>query len=677
MKAFQHMKTLFLFFFISTLLFAQSEIKSSIEIPSLFSDNMVLQQKSSAPFWGKALPQTKISIVPSWGKPSVTTAMADSTWRTAVKTPQAGGPFSITMKIGDSVIVLKNVLIGEVWVCSGQSNMEMPLEGWPPNDTIANSANEIREANFPKIRLFNVKRELATEPRFHCSGAWSECIPESAAKFSATAYFFGKKLFQELKVPIGLIVSAWGGTPVEAWTSEHFITQDKEYADFPAKFAQGRKEYAVYMPWLASHKIIDISHRTADERCKELAFDDSLCARTDFNDSGWQSMKIPTEWESTDVGTFDGTVWFRKKIEIPKTWLHKNLVLELGPIDDFDLTFVNGKRVGGLETGSPWDTKRVYDVPAEIVTDSVLTIAVRVIDLLGGGGLWGQPEQLFLHTSESEEKISLVGDWKYLPIAEYRDSKFYLFDIVSREFYKRPPLTNEINAALPTVLYNGMIAPLIPYSIKGAIWYQGEANTDKPEAYETLFPLMIKNWRTDWKSEFPFYYVQIAPFPYGDRIESQRLRDAQFHALAVPKTGMAVTLDISELRTIHPRNKQDVGGRLARWALAKDYKKKIPFSGPLYTSSKIKNNAMILSFEYADGLKIIPKNGKTNFFIAGKDSVFKDANVIVKGKTVVVNSPEVKNPIAVRYTWGNTLEGTLFNKAGLPASTFRTDHWKK
>jgi sialate O-acetylesterase len=221
-----------------------------------------------------------------------------------------------------------------------------------------------------------------------------------------------------------------------------------------------------------------------------------------------------------------------------------------------------------------------------------------------------------------------------------------------------------------------MIAPLIPYSIRGAIWYQGETNTGNPEAYRTLFPLMIKNWREDWKNEFSFYFVQIAPFQYGDRTQSQRLREAQLFSLSVPKTGMAVTLDIGDSADVHPKDKQSVGERLARWALANDYgKKKITVSGPLYTSYKVVEDKIVLLFKYADGLKMKLYNDRTYFQIAGADSVFKDAVVEVKKNTLIVSSSEVKNPIAVRYGWENVVHGTLFNKFNLPASSFRTDTW--
>ena len=659
--------------------------QSSQFVPApIFTDNLVLQQKSDASIWGKGNPGTTVFITASWGKKAISIVQPDGRWMASIKTPKAGGPFTLSFQHDGDTMRLNNVLIGEVWLCSGQSNMEMPLEGWPPENPIDNSSTEVQHAVFPKMRLFTVGHAISLEPNDTCIGLWKECTPEVAAKFGATGYFFGKKLHQELNVPVGLIQAAWGGTPVQAWTSEKYITQHQDYLDFPSELKQSREQFAAYMIWLYSHKVIDISNRVMGEQCKGLTFDDAQYARMDFNDSSWKEMDLPIGWEQTEVGEFDGVLWFRKQIEIPKHWLNKELVLELGPIDDCDLTFINGKQIGGLDTGNPWNLNRVYSVPAEIVKESLLTIAVQIIDLGGGGGFWGQKEQLNIHprnvevsTAADSGKINLAGAWKYMPIAEYRDSKFCVFDAASREFYTRPKVQFELSSQTPTTLYNGMIAPLIPYALKGAIWYQGESNTKDPEAYKTLFPLMINNWRSNWNNEFPFYFVQIAPFSYSPGEESQRLREAQLQSLSVPKTGMAVTLDIGNAKNIHPSNKTAVGERLARWALANDYGKKVAYSGPKFKSFIVKKNAMILSFEFADRMTVVKQNGSSYFQIAGDDSLFYDAEVSVKGKTLIIQSEKVKKPTAVRYAWDNIAEATLFNGAGLPASSFRTDDWKK
>lgn len=672
------MRILLLLLILFSITYAQTEKKNQIEMPAIFSDNMVLQQKSIVPIWGKSLPNTKVKVTTTWKQTAQTVADENGNWMTKIKTPKAGGPYEMKIQFEDSVIVFKNILIGEVWLCSGQSNMEMPLTGWPPRDTIWGASKEIPNSTNPNIRLFTVTRALSDKPEFNCNGTWVESNPETAARFSATAYFFGKKLYEELKVPIGLINSSWGGTPVEAWISGKYISQVDQYKNITEQLSKSKDEIAKLFEWLNSKPIIDVSKKDASARWQNLDFQDSLCSKVDFDDSRWKEMNLPTNWERTEVGNFDGVVWFRKKIEIPESWLNKDLILELGPIDDMDIAYVNGIKVGSHETEGYWQTDRIYSIPAEIVKEKNLTIAVCVVDNQGGGGIWGAPEKMKIHPKDADEIISLAGNWKYLPVAEYTNGKFFVFGVANEEYNNRPKLTVDFSSNTPTTLYNGMVAPLIPYRIKGVIWYQGESNTNNPELYKTLFPLMIKNWREDWKEgNFPFYYVQIAPYNYGDLTQSQKLREAQLQTLSVPKTGMAVTLDIGNPENIHPGNKKDVGERLALWALAKDYNKKVVYSGPIYKSMKIVNDKIELTFDYADGGLIIKeRNGENNFLIAGEDKVFKKAEVKVIGKKLIVSNPEIKNPVAVRYCWDNISEATLFNKAGLPASSFRTDNWE-
>lgn len=672
-------------FFLSFLLIgfaflnAQSVQKNILEIPSIFSDNMVLQQRSNVPLWGKAKPHSKIFVNASWGTSSKAVVKNDSLWQVKLRTPKAGGPYEIKIRIGDSTIVYKNVLIGEVWLSSGQSNMEMPLQGWPPNDTISNSTQEIKNAQNPNLRFFTVTRTYSEKPNFNSTGEWTESNPETAANFSAAAFFFGKKLYNELKIPIGLIHSSWGGTPVESWVSKKYLSPLDEYKETLNKLDTCAPLIAQLNDWLKSHPVIDVSSKEILSRWKDLDFLDSECSNPDFDDSRWANMVLPINWERTEMGNFDGAVWFRKKIEISKTWLNKELILELGAIDDIDLTFVNGQKVGGYEEDGYWQVNRVYTVPAELVKDSILTIAVRVIDNQGGGGIWGNNFPMILHTKESDEKISIAGDWKYLPVAEYAAGKFYLFGSKNEEYFNRPRLPIDVSAYTPTALYNGMIAPLIPYKIKGSIWYQGESNVGAADLYKIVFPMMIKNWRDDWKQgNFPFYFVQIAPWQYDAGSNSQELREAQFLSLSTPKTGMAVTLDIGSPKTIHPSNKKDVGERLALWALAKDYNKKVVYSGPLYKSMKLEKEKIILTFDHVDGGLIINlKDGENNFLIAGEDKIFKKADIRIDGKKLIVSSPNIQSPIAVRYGWSDYVDASLFNKAGLPASSFRTDDWKE
>lgn len=671
------MKFISLLFVFTLLIFPQG--RNPIEIPAVFSDNMVLQQNTEVNFWGKAEPGFQINITGSWGSSVNTVVNATGTFNAKLKTPVAGGPYQVYLQIGDTTVIYKNVLIGEVWICSGQSNMEMPLMGWPPNDLIQGSDEAIKNAENKNIRLFTVARAISNEEEFNCIGTWDELTPKTAAGFSATAFFFGEKLYEELKIPIGLIHSSWGGTPAEAWTSSRYLKSMNDFTNILNEIEKSKDELKNYNKWLESHRIIDFKNLKSEKKWQDLSFEDEKCSEVDFDDSNWKLMNLPVLWESTEVGNFDGAIWFRKSIEIPDEWKNQDLILSLGPIDDMDRTFINGELIGKYEDEGFWQTDRVYKIPKELVKSNKVVIAVRVIDNQGGGGIWGTKDKMTIHPENMEKVISLAGDWKYLPVAEYRAQRFYVFGCTKNDFYEKPKMKIDISAYTPTTLYNAMIHPLIPYNIAGAIWYQGESNAGNPKQYETLFPLMIMNWRSDWnEGDFPFYFVQIAPYDYGEQTHSELLREAQLKTLSLKNTGMAVTLDIGNPKNIHPGNKKDVGERLALWALAKNYNKKKCFSGPIYKSMKIQNDKIILTFDYAkSGLVIKDPNVENNFIIAGKDKVFKKAKVKIEGDKLIISNDEIKNPVAVRYAFTNISEGTLFNKEGLPASSFRTDSWDR
>ena len=643
----------------------------------VFTDNMVLQQQSEVPMWGRGTPSARITVHATWGINAATRTDPNGSWMLRLTTPAAGGPFVITVGHDDTTLVLRNVMVGEVWLCSGQSNMEMPLQGWPPSDTIMQWKGEIQNSTYPGIRLFSVRRTFSASPEFSCEGSWVECSPTTIPTFSATAYFFGRVLYDRLKVPIGLINSSWGGTAVESWMSEDYLSRFHQYDTILRKIDESPASMKLMRDWLSRFSVIDMKDRRGPDRWHDLTFQDEKCSASALNDSAWREMQLPIVWERTKLGEFDGVVWFRKIVEIPGSWLHRDLVLELGPIDDMDITYVNGTKVGSLEGDGFWKTDRVYRVPKELVDTTVMLIAVRVTDTQGGGGIWGAAKALAIHPEGGEERIPLAGIWKYLPVAELRGEKFHIMGSVGAQFWTRPHLPIEITAYVPTTLYNGMIAPLAPFTLKGVIWYQGESNVDNAGIYRELFPLMIKNWRSTFqKPDLPFYYVQIAPYEYDPPGQSQYLREAQLLTMSLENTGMAVTMDIGNPKNIHPANKQDVGRRLAHWALAKTYQISIPFSGPIYRSMRTEKNRIILSFEHA-GRGLVLRKKASGFQIAGEDRVFKDATVVVNGDKLVVSHRDIRKPVAVRYAFSNAPEATLFSKEGLPASSFRTDDWSR
>lgn len=627
---------------------------------------MVLQQKTDAAIWGWAKPGEKIRVKAGWGgAPAEVVADGKGQWAVRLKTPAAAEgkaePQTITIN-GDNEVVVKDVLIGEVWICSGQSNMEMPVGDYGGGYRgVANWQEELKHADHPTMRLFTVENTVSAEARSDCKGKWSVANVQSVKAFSATGYFFGVNVQQAIHVPIGLISSDWGGTPAEAWTSEETLKAMPEWAGALADVAALRGDPAklkmehevVFAAWLKKFDEAEPGSRGGGWYAPDL------------NESDWKVMDQPKVWDG-DLANFDGTVWARKTIEIPAEWAGKSLTLELGPIDDNDTTWFNGRKVGESMGDGNWATPRVYAVPAELVKAGRAVIAVRMLDNQGDGGMAGKAEQLRLSAAGGGNSISLAGPWKCKVGAQ-------------RGALPQPPRTPVIGPNTATSLYNGMIAPLTPMAIHGAIWYQGESNRERAYQYRSLFPAMIKDWRTRFNcGDFPFYFVQIAPFGYGnDHGEAAELREAQMMTLSLPHTGMAVTMDIGNPADIHPNNKQEVGRRLALWAIAKTYGNDLEFSGPIYKSMKVEGSAIRIAFEHAVGLQVGGAAGKepTCFTIAGDDRKFVPAKAVIDGQTVIVSSEAVARPVAVRFGWGAADEPVLKNKAGLPASSFRTDDW--
>ena len=536
--------------------------------------------------------------------------------------------------------------------------MEMALAGWGKID---NYQEEIANANFSNIRILKVDRAMSTKTNdTFLSDGWQECSSESIAEFSAVAYFFGRHLGEKLDVPIGLIQSAWGGTVVEAWTSGGSLKQIPEFTDIVAKLE------------------IDLgSNEANDDSIKKLMNKwpdeiEKLLTKSDYYKKGFQNanfpsnklkkMNLPVVWEDTGLEV-DGVVWFTKSVNIPKDWDNKDLILSLGRINDFDITWFNGKKVG---RGINATDLREYKIPSSLVKVGINKIVVQVLDIGNVGGIYGPAEKMKISTLN--KTISLTGDWNYL------------IDPVK---LKVPPMPKmNLGPNRPTVLYNGMINPLLPYGIRGAIWYQGESNAERAYQYRTLFKTLINDWRTAWnQGNFPFLFVQLANFK---RIIDQpvddawaELREAQSMALELENTGMAVAIDIGDAIDIHPKNKQDVGKRLALNAIAKVYDHDIAFSGPVYQSMNISGNKVRLKFTNTnDGLRIKNSNVLKGFAIAGQDQKFRWAKAKIEGNEVVVWNSKIKNPVAVRYAWASNPVCNLYNGADLPASPFRTDDWK-
>lgn len=661
---------------IAGLLSAPAVQASVFRMPALLSDHMVLQRGRPATFWGTGTPGTRVTLVPGWSGPRVAaTVSPDGAWRLAFAPPAGPGPFTLRVEAADTVVTITDVLVGEVWLCAGQSNMEMPLEGWRPDSPVAGSDSAIAHATDPTMRFFTVARRIATVPESTFTGEWLVCSPESARKFSATGFFFGRKLHDELRVPVGLVLSSWGGTPVESWTSRGALTAFPEFRDPLRGVAQGKDSLAALNRWLARHPAIAIDETVAGERWEDVNLGDEACARRDLDDRAWRVVRVPGDWEDRGLGAFDGIAWYRRRVTIPAGWVGHALTLRLGPIDDMDRTYVDGTLVGGLMKLDVWRTPRVYTVPESLVRDTVLQIAVRVVDFVGGGGLWGNGRPVDVFAADSAAAISLAGEWKLLPVAEFFPPTLYSYGAPVSDYASRPRLPIDLTASAPTMLYNGMIAPLRHFAIRGVAWYQGEENWRKPARYARVFPAMIADWRRAFGApDLPFVFTQIAPFAYENGGGSAWLRDAQRRALRVPNTGMAVTLDVGEAANIHPAHKREVGERLAAWALAKTYGRPVPFSGPLYRSMRPEGNRLALRFDAAGrGLVLQPDHDGSGFEIAGADGRFVPADARLEGATVWVSSPRVARPIAARYAFRDTSGATLLDSAGMPAPSFTTE----
>ncbi len=626
--------------------------RSEVRLPAVFGHHMVLQRQDVVPVWGWADPGEKISVTADWLERDVeTTAAPDGVWRVAVRTPEAGGPYTLTVR-GKNTIRLEDVLIGEVWVCSGQSNME-----WSFAHGVFNADAEVAAANWPFIRLFQVAHAVESEPQADCKGAWQACTPQSVKDFSAVGYLFGRDLARTLDVPIGLIQSTWGGTPAEAWASEAALRTLGDFDDALDALAAEREQPGA----LAARQA-----RQLEQWWKTSERLDPGCAgqwsSAPPDSPQWGTISVPSAWETHGLPGFDGIVWLRREVELPSAWVGRELVLEFGPIDDMDETFVNGTRVGAVQEPGRWREPRRYRVPALAVKAGTNVLAVRVLDTGGAGGLMGQPDQLRVYPAGDESSaIPLADEWRYR---------------VGIGLDKLPPFPAGLTVWVdwPSVLYNGMIAPIVPFGIRGVVWYQGESNAGRPAQYARLFPALIHDWRRAWdRPDFPFYFVQIAPYNYNDaRGNVPALRDAQRRALTIPNTGMVVTLDIGDAGNIHPANKQEVGRRLALWALVKTYGRNPgPYSGPLYRSQIAEGGRVRLSFDHA-GQDLVAGAALNNFEICGADGKYVPARAEIDGKTLVVWSEKAPEPVAVRYAWKDTAGATLYNSAGLPASSFCT-----
>jgi len=608
---------------------------AQLKLPSVFSDNMVLQRNIELPVWGWAKPKAVVNVKFIDQKQS-TTADAEGYWKIVLSPLNAVcNPQKMSIESNGTILSITNILVGEVWVCSGQSNMEFPM------GMLKNAEKEIAIAKDSKIRFLTINKfNFKPYECDDCKAEWIECSPDTAREQTAAGYYFACELRKRLNVPIGLIEAYFGGASIEAFTSANTLS----------KWPDLKKELAAMAKYKNNKRYKLLKQRDLKKWFEELRKSDKGFAEK------WMNEK--------ELKGFKGTVWLRKKIDIPEKWKNKKLILEPGVINDYDIVWLNGKLIGMMQWPWLFWQPRHYEINESDYKIGENEIVIQVYNKDSSGGMLGETMKIYPE-GDPEKSISLAGEWYYKK--GYEGKKL-----------PKAPIPFIIAHHSPTALYNSMIAPIIPYGIRGVLWYQGESNQQNPYEYREMFPDMIQAWREEWgQGIFPFYYVQIAPFNYNNKINSALLREAQMFSMKVTNTGMAVTMDIGNPKDIHPKNKKDVGHRLALWALAKDYGfTNTVFSGPVYKEMKIDGDKIILSFDYAEGLKTRDGQQPSHFEIAGKDKKFYPAKAEIINNKVVVSNEKIKNPVAVRYGWSDIAEPNLCNKENLPASSFRTDDWK-
>ncbi len=613
-------------------------------VSPIFSDNMVLQRGKLDTIWGWSDPGDTVRV--EIGDHTATaTAGEDNRWQVKIDPPAAGGPYMVKIT-GRQTVELHNVLVGDVWLCGGQSNMGLPLRFTKDAD------DEIKKANYPNVRFFTVQGGPAYHRVDVVGGNWRSVSPDTAGWMSAVGYYFARRLQQDIHVPIGLVVDAVGGSPAEAWTSEAALRPlhdfDLPLAELDKLKAENAPAYGNYvMHWYDQY---DVGQK-------------DNWAASDFDDSSWKLVPVPGGFKELGVPDTPVVVWFRREITLPNPLPSGRAMLYLGEIERMDTVYVNGTSVGG----SAWvENPRVY--PALGLKPGRNIIAIRILKTKPEGGFLSKPEVLRLELGD-HTSIPLAGEWKAKVSVDARPPQ-------------QLPIAYENWPIMPAVLYEGMLAPISPLSITGAIWYQGEQNSPRGYQYRRLLPAMIADWRSLFgEGDFPFYIVSLpaftkhSPVPVDGDDWTETRESQAIVAATVPNSCLAVTIDTGDPDNIHAKEKEPVGDRLARCALAKYYNEKIAYSGPRLESVERLPGTIRLHFAHADG-GLVAKGGKLEeFSIAGDDRKWVWADAHIDGDTVAVSSPEVPHPTQVRYAWQSNPNATLFNGAGLPATPFRTDTW--
>jgi sialate O-acetylesterase len=642
-------------------------VRSEVVLNGVFGDHMVLQRELRIPVWGKAAPG-EVVRVSLGGEQVATQADAAGHWRVDLSPRPAGGPFELAVE-GTNKLVLRDVLVGDVWVCSGQSNMEFPMG----NLKTSVYSNDLATADHPAIRHGAVAREPATVPRDSTPVKWTVCHPTNIGGFTAVGYYFGRELERELKIPIGLLHTSWGGTSAEGWTSREALATvpafdaraNQQIADLAATPERLTDFPAAIAAWEQKYGRVDPGNRGEKEGW----------ARTNCVTDDWQSGRLMEKWEKLGV-TNGGIVWLRKEFVLPESAAGNTFRLDFGWINEqYTTAYFNGQKLGdsGRAPSRFYNDYVRHDVPGRLVRAGTNVLAVRVVAATGSATALNQRGRLLGLLSLG---VTNVNDECWLKV----ELPFAPLPATALAERPAPPSAEIWRTA--TTLYNGMLHPLIPFAIKGVLWYQGEQDAWRAYAYRQMLPLMIDDWRARWgQGSFPFYLTQLAnwqeikPEP-GESAWAEMRESQAIIARSVTNSGLAVAVDVGNPDDIHPLNKRDVGRRLALVALAKTYGKPVEFSGPVYAGMSIEGDKLRLRFTHAEGLRSVDGGPLRRFAIAGEDRRFVWAEARLEGDSVVLSSPKVAKPVAARYAWADSPEGcNLSNPSGLPAVPFRTDDW--
>jgi len=676
-------------FFILLIIFnsCNKEKELNLVVNNLFQDNMVVQHNSITPIWGSVHPNKRVEIQISWGDKYETISDSSGNWRINIKTPKVDNiPHIIKVQSSNNEILFKNILLGEVWLASGQSNMQWKMRQAENKDELSSPIYNNNE-----IRMINVDRNLSLKPLSKFSGEWQVCSSETVSDFSAVGYFFAKKLYDELKIPIGIINSSVGGTPAESWANVNNLEKVEGFENLRERLKMSNDPNTDYNRWLEEHLFIDRLEFINKDEIKYVDEKNKIFSQEEFDDTQWESRSIGEISEifkkrSVNLNLngpfhnthndFDGIVWIRKDFELNEKQINSSII-DIGDFEDsgdFYTIFLNGELIGRKNNWSQSSSK--YQIRKGLLNKGSNNLSVRIIDFYGDGGLKDDPNRGLYF--QNEKIISFDGSWKSKFVGWLTDENIYILENGFSEIVFPSPLRISRSQGSHTVLNNSMIHPLGNFTVKGVIWYQGEGNRTRPKAYIDVFSSLIDSFREQWKdNDLPFYYVQLAPFAdiaYKKRFDAElvaELREAQRLTLNKNNVGMAVIMDIGDSLNIHPLPKKPVGERLALLALKNDYGfKKIVSSGPLLKDVDFKAKEAVISFDYVGNGLYSQDNNLKYFEIAGNDKRFYNAEAFIMGNKVIVKSKKVFKPKYVRYGWKNFLNPNFFNKDGLPASSF-------